>query len=480
LDIEPDNPAEPTVTMPNSLAFRLLAITTVWTVTALLVTGLLLSTLFRKNAETNFEELLLAHTYNLMGAVEIGENAAFSGTPNLGDPRFLVPGSGWYWVVAEAARPHKPLLHSRSITGDDLEVASVDDIPFGTLFRRTYMHKEGEVTVQRLEAKLSFDESETPYVVMVGGRRDDLEWAVYDFNRTLAIFFSLFGLGTLVATFFVIRFGLKPLDRATDALTEVREGRSDFLEGEFPKEIEPLVGEINALVGANRSVVERARTQVGNLAHALKTPLAVIINEARKPDKQSGSRIAGQAAQMQSQIQTYLDRARIAAQRGVVTHRTQISDVVERLTRVMGKLSPHLSFSTTYKCEREILFWGEAQDLEEVLGNLLENASRFAKSSVAITVFDEEGEKPMVSIEVADDGPGLTEAQRKQALKRGTRLDESRPGSGLGLSIVQDIVDEYDGRFVLGRSADGGLSATVFLPKVQTSKNASKPRVAHN
>ena len=459
--------------MPNSLAFRLLAITTLWTAVALLITGLLLSTLFRNNAENNFDGLLLAHAYNLMGAIDINDNGQLVGTPNLGDPQFLSPGSGWYWSVSEAESPEKPLLHSASIAGDELKIASTDDVAFGRTFRRTYRQSEDDRTVQRLEALLYVGDSETLYQVMIGGNRLDLELAVSDFNRSLLLFFALFGFGTIIATFFVIRFSLKPLDRAREALSDVRAGTSERLAGSFPNEIEPLAEEINALIGANRAVVERARTQVGNLAHALKTPLAVVINEARKPDKQSGRRIADQAAQMQSQIQSYLDRARIAAQRGVVTHRTDVMPVLHRLIRVMEKLSPALQFDVATPAGPAPVFRGEEQDLEEVLGNLLENASRFAKSTVCVNI-DQTSEEDRIKIEIADDGPGLDVGQREKALRRGERLDESSPGSGLGLAIVSDIVSEYQGQLVLSESTTGGLSVAVFLPKVRvtsTSRN---------
>ena len=170
-------------------------------------------------------------------------------------------------------------------------------------------------------------------------------------------------------------------------MTDIRQGHAENLEGEFPKEIKPLAEEINALIAANKSVTERARAQVGNLAHALKTPLAVIANEVRKPNKETAQLVGEQAGLMQSQISTYLNRARIAAQRGVISVRTPVEPVSKKLIRVMEKLSPNINFEYFSDCS-DIVFQGEQQDLEEVLGNLLENASRFAKTNVKLRNFN--------------------------------------------------------------------------------------------
>ena len=285
------------------------------------------------------------------------------------------------------------------------------------------------------------------------------------------MFFVLFGTGTITATYFVIRLGLRPLSAATDALHDVREGHRDKLDGVYPVEIQPLAGEINALIDTNRTIVARARTQVGNLAHALKTPLAVIVNEVRASNDEQANLIGEQAELMKSQVQTYLDRARIAAQRDVVVSRTPVLPVLEKLVRVMQRLAPDVRFDIDH-CEPQMTFRGEEQDLEEIFGNLLENASRFARETVRIRVLDH-NVAAQLRIEIEDDGPGLTAEGRKKALKRGIRLDESQPGSGLGLSIVRDIATEYGGDFNLEKSEIGGLKAVIILPKLSASPNVT-------
>ncbi|MEL6734649.1 MAG: ATP-binding protein [Pseudomonadota bacterium] len=455
--------------LPRSLAMRLLVINALWTAAALLVTGLVLTSLFRVNAENNFRSVLLAHTFNVMGAIDRDAEGKLSGLPNLGDARFQAPLSGWYWSVARANAPQSPLLYSQSITGEELSVPDTSEQPFNDQFQRSYqVTDEAGQSVQRLEAQLFVGESDELVQVTVAGNRSGLAETINTFNRSLAIAFGLFGLGSVLANYFVIRFGLRPLQRARRDLASVRNGSAEQLEGEYPVEIAPLVQEINGLVEANMAVMTRARTQVGNLAHALKTPLAVVLNETRSPGKRMRDTVSEQAGMMQMQIQTYLDRARIGAQRGGVTARTPVQPVVDRLLRVMKRLSPDINFRLEGDVD-SMIFQGEEQDLEEVLGNLLENASRFAKSEIVLAM--ESGglskrNRPLLKMSISDDGPGLDPQQRLSALQRGKRLDESKPGSGLGLSIVKDICEEYGGDLNLSESQAGGLKVAVFLPQL--------------
>ncbi|MGO4838371.1 ATP-binding protein, partial [Rhizobiaceae sp. 2RAB30] len=224
----------------------------------------------------------------------------------------------------------------------------------------------------------------------------------------------------------------------------------------------PLANETNALIENNRRIVERSRTQVGNLAHSLKTPLAVLLNEGHLIGGDKGRLISEQAAAMQKQLDHYLQRARIAAQRDSVVYRTPVAASLQRMVRVMQKLNPETHLSLSLPAE-EILFAGEREDLEEMTGNLLENAMKWGRSAARVSVVasGEKGGNFILSIE--DDGPGIPEDKAREALKRGRRLDETKPGTGLGLAIVSDLVKEYGGRLALERSELGGLKASVEL-----------------
>ncbi|WP_292248272.1 ATP-binding protein, partial [Mesorhizobium sp.] len=236
-------------------------------------------------------------------------------------------------------------------------------------------------------------------------------------------------------------------------------------DGRFPAEIEPLANETNALIENNKRIVERSRTQVGNLAHSLKTPLAVLLNEGRALGGAKGQLIAEQAASMQKQVDHYLQRARVAAQRDSVVYRTPVTPLVQRMVRVLQKLKPEIKLTLSLPAA-EIIFGGEREDLEELLGNLLDNALKWAKGAVAVSVAPVPG-VGLFEISIEDDGPGIPEDKAREALKRGRRLDETKPGTGLGLAIVADLVNEYGGVLALERSAIGGLKAVVRLRSLQ-------------
>ncbi len=439
---------------------------------ALLITGVILSTMVLNNERRNFQQLLHAYMQNLMSVIEIDQEGNLSGSPDFGDPRFVELSSGWFWTIARTDSPQKPIAHSASFSGNLAELPAEVTTPFDADFRRVSIVADpsGEVLMQ-LETQLTLDEDETLFQFRVTGNTRDVDMSVAKFNRTLIQYFLLYCAGTILVMFFLIRLGLRPVADATDALHDVRQGQSQQLDDFYPAEIQPLVDEINALITTNRSIVERARTQVGNLAHALKTPLAVIVNEVRSPNADQSELIAEQADLMKSQVQTYLDRARIAAQRDVIVSRTEVFPILSKLLRVMQRLVPETEFKIL-QCDEDIIFRGEQQDLEEIFGNLLENASRFARNSVLVSVHDLPVEANGVSqlqIEVEDDGAGLSQEQKDSALKRGIRLDESQPGSGLGLAIVADIATEYGGSFKLEDSETGGLKAVIVLPKLSTS-----------
>ena len=246
--------------------------------------------------------------------------------------------------------------------------------------------------------------------------------------------------------------------------------------GGFPAEIEPLANETNALIENNRRIVERSRTQVGNLAHSLKTPLAVLTNEGRAIGGPKGTLVAEQAAAMRDQLDHYLKRARVAAQRDSVVYRTPVKPLLERLVRVIEKLG-RMKISLDLP-PGEIVFAGEREDLEEIVGNLLENAVKWAKGRVSVSAREiaATGEaQRRFSIAIEDDGPGIPEDKAREVLKRGNRLDESKPGTGLGLSIVSELVNEYGGRLLLERSELGGLRAVVELRSVLASSRRRFP-----
>ncbi|WP_281405969.1 MULTISPECIES: ATP-binding protein [unclassified Mesorhizobium] len=452
---------------PRSLTFRVIAFSTVWAILTLIVIFTLITTLYRQASERGFDSLLSAHLFNLIGSIGISDTGALTGAPDLGDLRFSEPNSGWYWSVEPASEGVHGNLHSSSMTRT-IPSPDVADVPFNANFQRSYAAQgiDGEELVV-FESEFVLDAKNRAARFRVMGNKTELEQEIATFQRRLLTYLSLFGVGMIAINAIAILLGLQPLRRVRDALAMVREGAAQRLDGQFPAEIEPLANETNALIENNRRIVERSRTQVGNLAHSLKTPLAVLLNEGRALGGAKGQLIAEQAASMQKQVDHYLQRARVAAQRDSVVYRTPIAPLVQRMVRVLQKLNPQTNLSLSLP-PIEIVFAGEREDLEELLGNLLENAMKWAKSAVSVSVVPV-GDKDdnMFEIAIEDDGPGIPEEKAREALKRGRRLDETKPGTGLGLAIVADLVNEYGGILLLERSGMGGLKAVVRLRSLQ-------------
>ncbi|TIS59772.1 MAG: histidine kinase [Mesorhizobium sp.] len=454
---------------PRSLAFRVIAFSTVWAIVTLVVIFTLITTLYRQASERGFDSLLSAHLFNLIGSVGVSEGGSLTGAPDLGDLRFSEPNSGWYWSVEPASEGVHGDLHSSSMT-KAIPSPSVAEVPFNASFQRSYMTEgiNGE-QLEVFESEFVLDAKNRAARFRVMGNQTELEQEIGTFQRRLLTYLSLFGVGMIAINAMAILFGLQPLRRVRNALAMVREGTAQRLDGRFPAEIEPLANETNALIENNRRIVERSRTQVGNLAHSLKTPLAVLINEGRALGGAKGRLIAEQAASMQKQVDHYLQRARVAAQRNSVVYRTPVAPLVQRMVRVLQKLNPQTSLSLSLPAA-DIIFAGEREDLEELLGNLLDNAMKWAKSAVAVSVTPVVGKEAaanLFEISIDDDGPGIPEDSAREALKRGRRLDETKPGSGLGLAIVADLVNEYGGVLALERSGMGGLKAVVRLRSLQ-------------
>ena len=279
--------------------------------------------------------------------------------------------------------------------------------------------------------------------------------------------FAALSIVLVLTTIFQVRFGLAPLKRISDSIADIRSGRAERLEGEFPVEIAPLARETNALIDANREIVERARTHVGNLAHAIKTPLSVIVNEAAAHSADPfATKVLEQADVMRDQVAHHLERARIAARLTVIATITEVAPVIDALCRTMDKIHRDRGIAIEVANDEKARFRGERQDLEEMAGNLVDNACKWAASRVFIEVSAEPGAGQMLRIIVDDDGRGLSAEERAQVSRRGQRLDESKPGSGLGLSIVVDLAALYGGSLSLGRAPIGGLRAELLLPGV--------------
>ncbi|HET7718185.1 MAG TPA: ATP-binding protein [Bauldia sp.] len=450
----------------NSLSFRLIAAASLWSAAALLAAGVILATLYTRTVERAFDERLSVYLRTLVGSLAQQSPPASADPGNLGEPRFELTYSGWYWQVREPGGG-PVVLASRSLFTDTLDLSratgtgDLDGMTTGALVG------PDDQSLRVLARTVDFDSAHR-YEVLVAGDAGEVGDQIAAFRWSVGLTLAALGVGLVIATTAQIRWGLRPLDNVRRGLAALRSGKETRFEGPFPAEIEPLAKELNALLESNQEIIERARTQVGNLAHALKTPLSVITNEARGARGPLADKVAEQAELMRTQVNHYLERARIAARSKVIGAVTEVEPVVASIVRAMVRIHDERGLSIGSDVAKGALFRGEKQDLEEIVGNLVDNACKWANSKVAVTVSyvppaDEETPGKL-TLTIDDDGPGLTEIERREATRRGRRLDETKPGSGLGLSIVTELVGLYEGLFNLDRSPLGGLRAEVELP----------------
>src|SRR5215212_1390880 len=412
----------------NSLALRLFLSATVWTVLILLVTGFALSGLYRGSVERGFDRRLGVYLKTLIADLASPDIPIEKTGQMLGEPLFELPLSGWYWQVTRLDRSKPEVTSSRSLWDRGLPHLSEQSVapdPDGS--RKSYVQGPEDQRLRLVERNVDLGD-DGRFLVAVGGDASELDDEVLAFDGAIITTFLVLAAVLLLTTLFQVRFGLAPLSRISRSLAAIRSGKTEKLVGTFPVEIEPLARETNALIDANREIVERARTHVGNLAHALKTPLSVMMNEAAaRGDDALAEKVKEQAALMRDQVQRHLERARIAARATVVGTVTEVEPVVTALARTLEKIHRERGVVIDIEAPRDTRFRGERQDLEEMVGNLVDNACKWANSRVAIEVLPERGgageSEATLRVIVDDDGTGLTPAQREQVqARRGNRL----------------------------------------------------------
>ncbi len=454
----------------NSLALRLFLWATAWTVVILIITGVALSTLYRHAVERAFDRRLDVYLRTLVADVASPEEGSDKYPQSIGEPLFELPLSGWYWQVTRLDTKMPDVHSSRSLWDTSLPRLPDSKAAVDAEYRQGYAQGPEDQELRVVERDIDLG-GDGRYLIAVAGDASEIDDETHSFDRAIIITFTALTMALLLTTALQVRFGLAPLARISESLAAIRSGRAERLEGKFPVEIAPLARETNALIEANREIVERARTHVGNLAHALKTPLSVIVNEAvARGNDPLAHKVLEQADIMRDQVARQLERARLAARSTVVGTLIEVPPVVTALARSMEKLYRARDIAIDIDVPPHARFRGEQQDLEEMIGNLVDNGCKWAQSRVAIEVMADQpssgadGAKPRVRIIVDDDGPGLSPAERERVALRGQRLDETKPGSGLGLSIVVELAGLYGGVLTLGTAPIGGLRAELALP----------------
>ena len=457
---------------PNSLTFRLVASALFYALLALPLTGYVIYSQYRQVVEGEFD-IELSRLVDNIHSLSLEDNGTEPNAPRAVDPLHEFTSSGYYWEIKPAPGSTGKRLVSNSLASEALPSPITANAKPGKQ-ARFWLDTIGPYRqfVRAVAAEFPFGEDpDSPrYIYTVARNLEYLDSKTAAYRGKLIQDLAMAGLALFGILLLQLWFVLTPLGAVQRGLQAVRTGKAEKLEGELPAEIEPLQRELNALITNNHDIIERARTQVGNLAHSLKTPLAVIINEAADDRSVFSERVAGQATVMREQINHYLERAQIAARAGTIGRATEVKPILDGLQRTLERIYRDKPVKIELTCPPKAAFQGEKQDIEEALGNLFDNACKWSHGLVRVTAEVTtplaRADVPKLIITIDDDGPGLSAEDRSKLGKRGVRLDESKPGSGLGLSIVAELAQSYRGQFRLDASELGGLRAVLELPAV--------------
>lgn len=459
-----------------SLVARLVRSAILWAVPFLLIAVITIVWFYRNSTLRLFDDPLDATVTSLIASADselTSENPEqiISLAREPLDPRYQQALSGRYWLIGQIYTDGRvvPVRASRSMAGETLSLAEKNAAalfaaPGETLNART-VGPDNEPL--RLSARLAFlpGLDDTPLVMIAGADSRPASRAIF---RSVLLSLGLMLLvimGVVTGIFMQVRVGLRPLFNLRNQVVDVKEGREIRLSGVYPKEIYPLANELNGLIDHNADVVKRAQTHVSNLAHALKTPIAVLRNESQMQKTSLSDVVHRQTETMKKQVDHHLQRARAAARGQTIGTVTPVPDVIEALARTMPRIYRDKDVNLELDINPDLVFRGEKRDLDEMLGNLIDNAFKWTRNKVAISAQNSASDETMLDIIVTDNGPGIDTEDYTAALERGIRLDETTPGTGFGLAIVDDLARAYKGRLALGEARDGGLSVKLSLPR---------------
>jgi signal transduction histidine kinase len=448
----------------GSVSRRMILIATAWIMILLVGGGIALDRVLTSAITRNFDDQLDYLVNSMIVTAEIDSNGDVAMNRELADQRFLEPNSGAYWQIS--GKGHEP-FPSRSLWDRKLRVDQVhDDLELHIYDSDEFVDKNrdpNDPSNQRLriaERDLKLPGSPVRWRFQVAQSREALDAQITALRRTLIRSFLLLGLGLIVMVGLQTWYGLLPLRKVRSEIARLRAGKSKRIEDRMPSEIAPMVEELNALVEHNDRQAEEARRHAGNLAHALKTPLSVIMNAAAAGQDDLAPTVIREARTMRRQIDHHLARARAVGRRGSAHSRAAVWPSIEAVERAVARLYPNVRIDIDG--QKDLVAHIERQDLDDLLGNLVENAAKYGGGSVFVTARVEAG---FVEILVEDDGRGIPEADRIRIFDRGVRLDSGKPGTGLGLAIVRDVAEIYDGTVSLEESDDlGGLLVRLRLP----------------
>lgn len=443
----------------GSLSQRMMLIASAWIIVLLLVGGLALDRTLTGLITRNFDEQLGYMLTGMIGSAEIGPDGEVFFNRPLGDQRFLEPNSGLYWQITGNGHEDFPSrsLWDRTLAtrGDhfDAQPHVYDSDQF-----------EGE-ELRVMERSIILPGSDTNWRFAVAASREELDLQIAQTRSIVVYSFAILAIGLLLMAGLQTWYGLYPLRHVRRGLAEMRATGSNKVTEPLPVEVQPLVEELNALLEHTDRQAEEARTHAGNLAHALKTPLTVVMNAATAHAPDLADTVIREAAVMRRQVDHHLARARAVGRRSAGLARANPFTSAEAVLRAVERLYENVRLDLAG--ERDVMVAIERQDLDEILGNLIENAAKYGGGSVFVTI-DADPDSDCCVVWIEDDGQGIPEEERERIFDRGARLDTEKPGTGLGLAIVRDVVRIYGGEVELDESEDlGGLLVKLMLPRAK-------------
>ncbi len=451
-----------------SLTARLIITASLVSFVALFAVGIVLSAIFHSTLEKSFDLGLKVNLDALAASSEV-KNDIIDVPRSPTDPRFTRPLSGYYWQVSfiDNQGQISNIIRSRSLFDEQLNAPNQLLLDAKNLKGETaFINIKRADENLRLAARIiQLPNVQTPILLLVTGDVNEINNSINYFNQILIISLVTLAIGFIAANFLQVKVGLFPLRKMGRELALMRDGSENSLDENIAPELAPIAKELNALLLHNREVVDRARTHVGNLAHALKTPISVMLNEAKTDKSQLGELVENQAQNMTRQVEHYLKRARAAARAEISRERIIIQNGVDDLVRTLSRLCARDGVQIEIIGKTDAFFRGDREDLEDLIGNLCENACKYGGGLVEIS-FKESADE--INIIIEDDGEGLNPSQIKDALRRGVRLDETSHGSGLGLNIADETARAYGGYLHLEDSELGGLKVNLHLPVTNT------------
>ncbi|MET3825013.1 MULTISPECIES: sensor histidine kinase [Sphingomonas] len=458
--IEAEPRGLPRVKTTGSLSRRMILIAAGWILLLLTGGGYALDSILVTAVTRNFDDQLEYVLTALIVSAEIGPEGEVLNTREPADQRFLEPNSGLYYQVSA---PGQESYASRSLWDRKLAYgAHHTDLAVHAYDSNQFVDPKADPPekLRIVERDVTLPGSKVRWRFQVAQVRDGLDAQIRVLRKTLLRSFLLLAFGLIVMAALQTFYGLWPLRRVRDEIARMRAGKARQVERPMPNEVAPLVEELNALIEHNERQAEEARRHAGNLAHALKTPLTVIMNAATAKADDLGETVVREARTMRRQVDHHLARARAVGRRGSAHSRADVWPSLESVERAVGVLYRHVRIDTSGP--RDLQVHVERQDLDEMLGNLIENAAKYGGGSVFVTVAKHSG---FVEFLIEDDGVGIPEEERIRIFDRGVRLDSGKPGTGLGMAIVRDVAEIYEGTVSLEESEDlGGLLVRLRLP----------------